>query len=266
MDQISASVFRVRELRQARTAAGMSQEDLGKAISYSSSLISAVENGQRPPTAEYVRSVDRALKTGGLFERLLKDLVSIDRAPIWLRYWIIFEREAKFLKWFEPSLVPGLLQTEEYARAVLECGGLLQPSEVDRSAGSRIDRQEIPNKPTPPQVVVVVDEAVLHRFVGNADIMAKQLTRLVTLSKQSNIHIHVVPASAGVHPGLAGGFILAKGADFEAAHLDAALQAQIVDRRDHLDTLLARWEAIRGEALPRAQSVELIREVAKQWT
>jgi transcriptional regulator with XRE-family HTH domain len=262
---MSASGFLVSELRRARAAAGFSQEDLGKAINYSSSLVSAVENGQRPPTREYLAGVDKTLGTGGLFERLLHGLVSIDRAPVWLRDWVIFERGATLIRWFQPLLVPGLLQTEAYARAVLEWGGLLDPTAVEKSLASRMERQDILAKPRPPQFVAIVDEGVLHRLVGSPSIMAEQFERLLKAVEQPHVHIHVVPAAAGAHAGLAGAFILAKSREFEAAHLDNSLRAQVVDRRDEIDTLIAKWEAIRGEALPRTQSIELMKDVARKW-
>lgn len=265
MEQISASGFLVRELRQARTGAGMSQEDLGKAINYSSSLVSAVENGQRPPSVEYLTSIDEALNTGGLFERLLNDLVTIDRAPVWLRDWIVFEREATLLRWFQPLLVPGLLQTEDYARAVLEWGGLLDPTEVERGVVSRMERQEILNRPKPPHFIAIIDESVLHRLVGSVEIMAVQCAHLVTMAERSNVSLHVLPASAGAHAGLAGAFILAKGAGSEVAHLDTNLRAVVVEQREQVDTLIRKWEALRGEALPRSQSIAKIKEVAGSW-
>lgn len=224
-----------------------------------------MENGQRPPAMEYLVAVDRALGTGGLFERLLSGLVSIDRAPVWLRDWIIFEREATLLRWFQPLLIPGLLQTEAYARAVLEWGALLDATEVEQSVASRMERQAILAKPRPPHVIVMVDEGVLHRLVGDATIMADQCAHLLACVERANIQVHVVPPEAGAHAGLAGAFILAKGHDFEVAHLDNSLQAQVVDRRSAVDTLVRKWEALRGEALPRTQPIDLIREVAKTW-
>lgn len=262
---VSASRSLVRELRQARITAGLSQEELGKAMNYSASLVSSVETAGRPPGKEYVLAVDRALKTGGLFERLLKDAASLDRAPVWLRDWILFEREATLLRWFEPLLVPGLLQTEAYARAVLEANGLLDPMEVDQVVASRMDRQAILTKLSPPTLIAIIDEGVLHRSVGGASVMADQCAHLLACAAHPHIHVHVVPRTVGGYAGMAGPFILAKGDDLEAAHLDNALHAQVVERRDALDTLIRRWEAIRGVALPRSLSIDLIREVAGTW-
>ena len=184
----------MRELRQARITAGLSQDELGKQMAYSGSLVSAVETGQRPPGRDYVTAFDRALKTGGLFERLLADVVSLDRAPVWLRDWIIFEREATLLRWFEATVLPGLLQTEAYARAVLEASGLLDAAQVEE--------------------------------VGGPAVMADQCAHLLARAAEPHVHVHVVPASVGAYAGMAGPFILAKGDDLEAAHLDNALQAQ----------------------------------------
>lgn len=264
-EQMSASTFLVAELRRARSGAGLSQEDLGRQINYSSSLVSAVETGQRPPTREYLEGVDRALGTGGLFERFLSDLVSVDRAPVWLRDWVIFERDATLIRWFQPLLVPGLLQTAPYARAVLEWGGLLRPTEVERSLASRMERQGILDEAVPPQFIAIIDEAVLHRLVGSPGLMVEQCERLHLMLDRPNVHLHVIPASAGAHAGLAGPFILAKGRDYEAAHLDNSLQAEVVDRPDSVDTLVRKWEAIRGEALPRTQTRKLIEEAARRW-
>jgi hypothetical protein len=94
---------------------------------------------------------------------------------------------------------------------------------------------------------------------------SRQCDYLLQQVAAAPIQIHVVPASAGSHAGLAGPFILAKGPDFEAAHLDTPWQAQITDSREAVDTLIARWEALRGEALPTSQTIDLIKDVARSW-
>ncbi|SNY27992.1 Helix-turn-helix domain-containing protein [Paractinoplanes atraurantiacus] len=245
----------------------MSQEDLGKAINYSGSQVSAVENGQRPPTREYLTAVDGALGTGCVFERLLNGLVNFDHAPVWFRDWLIIEREATLIRWFEPLVVPGLLQTEAYAHAIIAGAGLMDQAEIDQRVSTRMERQGLLERCDPPTLIALVDEGVLRRSVGSPSIMADQCEHLVDRVTNSNVHVHVhvVPASAGPYAGLAGPFILAKGREFETAHLDTPWQAQILHRREDVDTLIKRWEAIRGEALPTRQSLDLIKEVAKSW-
>ncbi|MFU8854285.1 Scr1 family TA system antitoxin-like transcriptional regulator [Micromonospora sp. SL1-18] len=128
---MTAAVFLVAELRRARVRRGWSQDELAKAVNYSPSMVSAVELGQQPPTPKYLEQFDKALDTGGLFGRMLTDLVSLDRAQPWLRGRGAIIAQAKMLRWFEPLYVPGLLQTESYARAVFEAGGLLEPEDVE---------------------------------------------------------------------------------------------------------------------------------------
>ncbi|GAB1645117.1 helix-turn-helix domain-containing protein [Krasilnikovia sp. MM14-A1259] len=262
MTELSASNFLVNELRRSRSAAGLSQEDLGKAINYSSSLVSAVENGQRPPTREYLLAADKALQTGGLFERML---ATVEWAPVWFRDWIMVEREATLIRWFQPMLVPGLLQTEAYARAVMSWGSLRPQAEAERLIAARMSRQAILAKSSPPQLIAVVDEPVLHRLAGSPAVMAEQFEHLLWCAEQPHVRIHVLPSTAGSHTGLAGPFILARGPEFEVGHLDNALRGELVDQRGDIDRLVRKWEAIRGEALSRPQSLELMREVAKTW-
>jgi transcriptional regulator with XRE-family HTH domain len=256
---------RGRELRRARAAAGLSQEDLGKSINYSGSLVSAVENGQRPPTRDYLVAVDAALDTGGLFERLLNGLVSIDKAPVWFRDWVIIEREATMIRWFEPLIVPGLLQTKDYAHAIIAGSGVVDSSEVDDLVTARLERQALLATERPPTLIAIIDEGVLRRCIGTPPIMAEQCQHLLDCGSRPHLHIHVVPASVGVYAGLGGAFILAKARDFEAAHIYGQLHAQTKDGPRDIDRLARAWEVIRSEALPRSLSHELIKEVGRTW-
>jgi transcriptional regulator with XRE-family HTH domain len=265
-DHVSPSAFLLGELRRARVAAGLSQEELGKSINYSGSLVSAVENGQRPPTRDYLVAVDAALNTGGLFERLLNGLAGLDRAPVWFRDWLVVEREARLIRWFEPLIVPGILQTKAYAHAIIAGSGLVDLDDVDQWVASRLDRQSLLDVTKPPTLIAIVDEGVLRRRIGTAAIMAEQCAHLAEFGARPNLHLHIVPTSAGVYAGLGGAFTLARARDFEAAHLDGPLQARVTGSSDDIDILTHMWEAIRSEALPRAQSLDLIKEMAEAWT
>ncbi|SCL32133.1 helix-turn-helix domain-containing protein [Micromonospora inyonensis] len=264
--RVSTLEFLGGELRRARKESGLSQEELAQRINYSSSLIGMVEIGHRTPSQDFVARVDAELRAGGLFERLL-NLVRADAAPPWLREWISVEKEATLIRWFEPSLVPGLLQTEAYARAVLGGGGMLRQSEIEQRVSSRLERQAILSGDDPPELVVVIDEAVLHRRAGEPAVMREQFEHLLRISERPHVHLHVVPADVGMYAGLAGPFILAKTPDgAEVAHLDNPLWAHVTDRPEDVDSLQRRWENLRGEALPRRAARDLVRGVAKSWT
>ncbi|MGC1212529.1 MAG: helix-turn-helix transcriptional regulator [Micromonospora sp.] len=266
--RMTAAAFLVAELRRARTRRGWSQDELAKAVNYSASMVSAVELGQQPPTAKYLELVDKALDTGGLFGRMLIELVSLDKAQVWLRGWRMILSEARALRWFDPLHVPGLLQTEAYARSVFESDPLLDTDEVERRLADRMNSQCVLYGDRPPHVVAVMDEMVLRRRVGGREVMCDQalhLTRLAT--EHPRVRLHVVPRSADEYPGLNGPFILATLADnVELAFLGGQIGGQELDRPADLLRLQRTWEATLGAALPPQQSIERLREVAESWS
>ncbi|MEV4753534.1 helix-turn-helix transcriptional regulator [Micromonospora sp. NPDC049559] len=265
--RVPARELIVKQLRRLRLAAGLTQEEFGKLINYSGSHVSAIELGNRAPDEVYLTRADRALETGGLFMALL-ELAKREAEPTWFRPWLDSERTATQLRCFEPNLVPGLLQTEEYARAVLRGDVTLSEAEVERLVAVRMERQKILEREDPPQVIAVLDELALRRFAdGFAEIMAAQLLHLVALAERPRVSVHVVPASLGLHIGLSGPFVLARAEDGGwTGHLENQLNGTIVERTEDVATLLARWETLRNEALPRRQSLDLIKEIVQPWT
>ncbi|MEV0001876.1 helix-turn-helix transcriptional regulator [Micromonospora sp. NPDC050980] len=262
----SATTYVLGELRLFRASVELSQEEFGRRIGYSGSHVSSVETGGRAPTREYTKAVDERFATGGRFERMVCALASLDADPVWLREWIEVEREAVTLRWFELAYLPGLLQTERYARATL-AGGRFTPEESDRIVAGRMDRQAVLHRQRPPQLIAVVDESVLRRPVLDAPgLMAEQFDRLVELAMLEHVQVHVVPVDAGMYLGLAGQFIIAELPDgSRVAYADNQLNAQIVDAPADVARLARTWEIVRNEALPRRQSLKLIKEVAKSW-
>ncbi|XTZ16940.1 helix-turn-helix domain-containing protein [Micromonospora echinospora] len=262
---ISPSEFLLRELRRRRVAAGLTQDALGERVHYSNTHVSAIETGVKPPKPEYLKAVDEALETGGILLSLWEDLVKDAGAPVWLREWIEFEREAVALRWYEAAYVPGLLQAEAYARATL-ANASLQAGEADQRVVARLARQEILQRASPPDSFVALDEMVLRRVCGSREIMFEQLEVLIAWAERPRVHLHVVPEALGVYPGLAGAFIIAELPDGgRVGHVDNQLTAHIVDRPQEIASLGVTWEMLRGEALPRAQSLDLLKEAAKRW-
>ncbi|MDG4798563.1 DUF5753 domain-containing protein [Micromonospora sp. WMMD1082] len=189
------------------------------------------------------------------------------RDLVWFRPWQEIEREATELRSFEPNVLPGLLQTEAYARAVLSASGRRTPEEVDQLVAARLARQAVLRWDNPPWFTAVVDECALRRPVGGPQVMREQLQALVTASEQPHVRVHVVPWSVGAYAGLDGPFVIATSRDHRiAAYLDTQLQGQVVSDPDDIAAILAAWEDVRGEALSHRQSVDLVREVAETWT
>lgn len=266
MTQVPTLTFLRVQLRRARQARGLSQEELGKLVNYSSSQVSAVETGDRPVSPDYLARVDAVLDTGGLFVTML-ELIRFHAAPDWFRPWEEIEREATALRWYDPTVIPGLLQTEAYARAMLGTVGELTAEEVETRVVARLARQALLTADPRPHLVAVLEEHTLRRQVGDRAVMREQLAHLLAVSTEPNVQIRVMPADSPWHPGLAGAFIVARlGSGAELAHLDNQLRGQTVDSPNDVAALGRRWETVTGEALPRRQSVRLIEEVAKTWT
>ncbi|MEV7984766.1 helix-turn-helix transcriptional regulator [Micromonospora sp. NPDC085948] len=189
------------------------------------------------------------------------------RDPIWFRPWQEIEREAVSLRWFESTVLPGLLQTEAYARAVLGGAGLIPRGEIERHLTVRLGRQGVLKRDDPPQFTAVIDEGILRRPVGGRSTMHEQLLAVATACAEPHIRVHVVPSAVGAYAGLNGPFVIAHSPDHRVAgYLDNQLQGQVASDPEDIAAMMAAWENVRGEALSHWQSVDLIREVAESWS
>ncbi|MFI7551970.1 DUF5753 domain-containing protein [Micromonospora sediminimaris] len=183
--------------------------------------------------------------------------------PHFLRPWLDAERVAQQLRCYHPTLVPGLLKTEHYARAVIRADDMFSDDEVERRLAVRMDRQAILTRPEPPILVAVIEEATLRRadesFRG---IMAQQIAHLVDCVQRGGVLIHIIPAELSVHVGLDGPLTLARGAEGDwVGYLENQVGGATIDRAEELATLHAVWEGIRSVALPKGQSELLMKEV-----
>lgn len=132
-------VFLGRELRRAREAAGMSQAQLGEAVSYAPSFVSMVETASRLPKKDFTQACDRVLTTGGILTRLLTELIARDGAPEWFWPWLDVEREATSLRSFHPLVVYGLLQVPDYARALIRSWELGPDEQTEQAVNARLE-------------------------------------------------------------------------------------------------------------------------------
>lgn len=259
------------ELKYWRLAAGLSQEQLGDLIGYSGAQVGAVENGRRMPRMDLAQNCDKVLNTSAALVRQLervKKFLRTQAYPAWFRGWANVEREATTLRNWEPLLVPGLLQTEDYARTILG----VQPGTTaewrEDQVKTRMARQAALDGEGPPFLWCLIDEGVLYRRIGTAKIMHTQLEHLITMSERPNVTVQVVPYSVGEHPGTAGPFVIAGFDDAPGiVYLDTAVTGQLVETQSMVDQVTLMWEALRSEALPRTASRDLIAKIAEEkWT
>lgn len=260
-------------LRFYRVKAVMTQDQLGAAAHVSGKTIAAYENGWRVPTRDTTADIDAvaALNTNGALCELwdqFEDGMSYQVHPVWFQDWSEKEAVAKRLRWYEPNLVPGLLQTEEYARAVFRTRFGISEEEIEAQVAARLKRQEVLRREVPPPLWMIIDEWVLRRPVGGPPVMLEQVNRLIEVAGQPNVVIEVIRSSAGAHTGLnGGGFAIA---DFQDAPSLGYQEGQVrgvpVTNPKDLEELELTWDTLRNEAEPRAASLALLEEAAKSWT
>ncbi|MFI7069572.1 Scr1 family TA system antitoxin-like transcriptional regulator [Micromonospora sediminicola] len=248
----------------AMTETGQTPESLAAQLAVDPKTVARWANPGHIPQSRHRAKVAQAL--GREVADLWPD-VQKRREPVWFRPWTEHERDALTLRWFELAWVPGLLQTEAYARATL-AGEALTGEEVDRLVSARIGRQAVLRRERSPLLTAVMDEGVLHRTAGgNRAMMREQCDYLAECAELPSVQILVVPSSVGMYAGLGGAFILADLPDgSRMAHVDGQASAQIIDAKAEIATLDRRWSRITGDALPRALSLELIRKAAEAWT
>jgi transcriptional regulator with XRE-family HTH domain len=259
------------EVRHARTAAGMTQSELGAAIGYDGSEVSRVEAGTREPSEKFAEGCDRAFpQMNCWFMRFYQEAHKWDGPyPRWFLDWVRAEREALTLRMWQVELVPGLLQVPEYARALFKAWQRMSDDdEIDALVNGRLERQAILDKPDAPELWVILDEAVLHLMIGSPKIMRDQLEHLMDMAARPSVAVQILPGGTGAHAGLLGAFALATvDSSPDILYLDTAVQGQTV-----IETALVRkaasvFDRLRADALPRGTSSDLIQKVANErWT
>nr|MDT0659225.1 helix-turn-helix transcriptional regulator [Micromonospora sp. DSM 115978] len=251
-------------LRIAIAQAGETAESLALRVNVDPKTAARWVSGNRIPHPHSRAAVARVL--GRDAAELWPD--PYRRRNGWFRPWEQIEAQATALRSYEPLLVPGLLQAEEYARAMLRVGGVNTPDEVERILADRLARQAILAREDPPYLVAVIDEVVLRRLLGDRSVMRGQLLRLAEISECSpHVQVRVIPSAVPWHTGLAGPFVLARlGDGTELAYVDGQLRGEIYADPADIATLGRRWDSICGEALSRQASLDLIEEVAWTWS
>ena len=266
-DPPPALVAFAEELRAHRTQAGMSRDELAVKVSYSPSLIAMIETARRSPSRKLAELLDTVFSLPGTFARLEKRLRDAP-FPASFRPFVPHEAEASALRWYEHSLIPGLLQTEDYARAVLSTRPNSSEDEIEELVAARMRRQEVLSREDPPLLWFLIDEAVLYREAAPAEIMHAQLVHLVEESRRPNITIQLVPFSAGGHSGLNGAFVIAEVDDSPpVAYLETAAEGETAEDPGVVARLALTFDNLRSKALPDVASRELIMKVAEQkWS
>jgi transcriptional regulator with XRE-family HTH domain len=259
--------FLGEELARAKAAAGFSsQQALADHLGFDRSVIGKAESGDRPPTPEVLRAWCEACNLDYDHFARLAALARRADGPVesWFVEWLEKELAAQMIRAWSPVLLPGLLQTGDYARALFMAAGA-DDDRADEQVSVRTGRQEIFDRPHPPHFVAVFDESVLHRLIGSPQVMYDALIRVAELSQRPNIVVQVVPSAKGANAGLCGTFDLATAADGTTTLRMDGIEDQSTESRPLISKAVILFDLIRGNALPRDESRSLILEMAEQW-
>ncbi|PPK69051.1 helix-turn-helix transcriptional regulator [Actinokineospora auranticolor] len=262
------------ELRMLREARKMSCKEVASQLGWQASKISRMETGKqgiRPADVASLLVIYRVI--GKDRERLVKLAERSDDIGYWEHQTALsdesktlmrIEREATEIVNYEPLVLPGLVQTADYIRALMRAGNV-PAADVDSRVAARLARQVILTKDVPPVLRMIVDEFVLRRVLGSPKVMARQLRHILEATEQSTTTVQVLPLSLHGHSGLDGSFVLM---DFErnkpVVYLDHKVSGLFLEEEAHIEFFRAETDTLGGLALSPAKSAELVATIARE--
>jgi len=251
-----------KQMKKERLARGWGLREFAQMTGLNPGHLSRIENGKRPPTENVATACDAAFpERRGWFTEYYEELRGWSEVPAAFRNWAELEEKAARLCDWWPSVVTGLLQTEEYARALIDVVPGTTPEVAAARLASRLDRQRrILERDTPPKVTFLVDELSLYRCVGSAEVMAAQLRRLRDAAALPLVTLQVLPAVA--HNANASGFVVADDATAYAEHVAGGY---VFTDEQTVTSLAIRFDSLRGECLKVSESAALLERMAEQW-
>ncbi|MGA5116637.1 helix-turn-helix domain-containing protein [Streptomyces pseudogriseolus] len=248
-----------RQLKLLRLRAGMERTELGKRVGYSADTIASYEQGRRVPQPRFIEQADEVLDAGGLLVAM-KGEVGRARYPAFFRDMARLEEEAVSLHVYGALAVPGLLQTEDYARAVFAMRRpLLDEATVEQRVSARLARQEIFARSPLPTLSFVIEEAVLRRPLGGASTHRGQLEEILLHGQRRNVEIQVMPTSGSEHCGLGGPFTLIETRDGQRmAYVEVQRTSRLYNEREEVRDVEEQYGILRAQALTPRESMAFV--------
>lgn len=273
MESTGPATYRLvlgKDLKELREGAGISREETATELHWHVSKVSKIEQGQatlRPD--EVTRLLD-------FFGASPEDITRVEelaaharkrgsfgKVADWARSYLGLEADSKALKFFDPELVHGLFQTEAYALAVVKTSPVVAAVDIPRVVDSRMRRQALLDRPNPPEVTFILGQAGLKRVVGDHQIMAGQIARLIELADRPNITIRVHEFDAGEHASLGTGFVLLDvpvgNAVQSWAYVEHLTRADLLDGESHVNTYRLAFDTLAETSLNPRESLALMR-------
>ncbi|UCM88412.1 helix-turn-helix domain-containing protein [Streptomyces marincola] len=255
-----------RHMRRLRMARKLSLRDLAGELTYQYGYLGRVERGEQAPSAALAAALDRFFETSDLFADLLEmaqDLSIPDYGQGVLRN----EPKSERIQVFTSSLVPGLLQTEEYARELFRASMPWESDEqVEERVATRMRRKRIFERAEPPFFWAIMDEAGLKRPIGDARCMRDQISSLLEACRPQHMMVQVLPFSQGVHPMMGGSMsLLTLRNGSSLAYTEGFAAGQAAESPRQIFELTQLFDVARSKALPERESLDLIREYLREY-
>ncbi|MEU1786991.1 helix-turn-helix transcriptional regulator [Streptomyces sparsogenes] len=266
-------------LRDLREKAGVGYDEAAKALHVNQTTVRRMEKAEVGLKLPYV---EKLLQTYGVDQEEIDTFLSLaedanrpgwwhrfrDVLPDWFSLYVSLEGAASRIRAYEPHFIPGLLQTEDYARALLSIGfPQADAEELDRRVALRMERQELLNRPDGPHLWVVMDEPVFRLPIGGPDVMRAQIDRLIEAIQMPNVTLQVVPFAAGPHPGMGGPFQLFRFQIPELpdiVYVEGLTGAGYLDERADVAAYLEALDRMGTQATPARRTEAFLREIRKE--
>lgn len=262
------------QLRKYREREKLTAAKAGAALGWPQQKISKIESGEqkRLPVAELDLLLDLyKVEDPDEREALHECARMAKERGWWSKYKDAFpgglpdfEAEASMIRTYDCQVIPGLLQTPDYAEGILRADRVRTEEEVSKRVAARLKRQEILNRVDPPSLWAIVDEAALRRVVASPDVMSMQLRHLTHMAARHNVDIQVLPFSAGAHPATVGSFVIMDfphPMDADIGYVETPTSSVFVEEEDELREFVALFGATQGSAMSPAHSVKLVNDV-----
>ncbi|MFJ8252307.1 Scr1 family TA system antitoxin-like transcriptional regulator [Streptomyces sp. NPDC094466] len=248
------------QLRHFRKLAGLTQTVLAEQAGVGEDTIASIEQGRRALQLDMAIQLDELLGTKGTLRVAVEKIPRKERYQALVKDFVQYEQSAVSLLWYESQLVPGLLQTESYARFIFGCTyPPLEEAEIEKRVADRLDRQKILERKPRPMLHFILEESILHTELGDPEVMREQLLYLRRCMDLPFVTIQIMPRNTPRHAGLAGPLILLETPDHDGlAYVDGQLRGELYDEPSDVSALMQRYGMLRSQALTVAESTRLL--------
>ncbi|MEO3978580.1 helix-turn-helix transcriptional regulator [Streptomyces sp. CAU 1734] len=240
-----------RQMARLRNVASLTQQELATALGTHLETVASIEQGRRVLKLDYAQMLDEILQSKGVLEVAVDNMPEVDMIPAWADHYMAVEREAIALSFYENHVLPGLLQTPDYARALFRNRvPATSEEEIEANAAARMARQEILHRKNPTALSFIFSEAVLMDRLGGDEVYREMLSHVRSCADLPGVNIQIMPFGRHGHAGLDGPFVVLETADHQhLAYTETQRGSQLIGDQDEVSILTRKYAMLRTQAL-----------------